>query len=91
LLNINLAVINLLPLPILDGGHILFALLEAIRRKPLNARLVHAASTAFAVLLISFMLYVTWFDLQRLLIGHLKLGGNSQPEEVVPPSETNQP
>jgi regulator of sigma E protease len=91
LLNINLAIINLLPFPILDGGHILFAVLEAVRRKPLNARLVHATSTAFAVLLISFMLYVTWFDLQRLLMGRLKLGGKSQPEEVVPATETNQP
>jgi len=41
LLNINLAIINLLPIPVLDGGHIVFAALEAIRRKPLSARLVH--------------------------------------------------
>ena len=40
--------------------------MEAIRRKPLNARFVHATSVAFAVLLISFMLYVTFFDIQRL-------------------------
>jgi regulator of sigma E protease len=69
LLNINLAVINLLPLPVLDGGHILFAALEAVRRKPLSARLVHAASMTFAVLLITFMLYVTFFDIQRLTFG----------------------
>jgi regulator of sigma E protease len=66
LLNINLAIINLLPLPVLDGGHIVFATFEAIFRRPLNAKFVHATSTAFAVLLISFMLYVTFFDIQRL-------------------------
>ncbi|HTS17075.1 MAG TPA: RIP metalloprotease RseP [Verrucomicrobiae bacterium] len=66
LLNINLAIINLLPFPILDGGHIVFAGLEAIRRKPLSARIVHATSMAFAFLLIGFMLYITFFDIQRL-------------------------
>jgi len=66
LLNINLAIINLLPLPVLDGGHIVFAIFEAIFRKPLNAKFVHATSLGFAVLLISFMLYVTFFDIQRL-------------------------
>lgn len=65
LLNINLAILNLLPLPILDGGHIVFAMLESVRRKPLNARLVQNVSVAFAILLISFMLYVTFFDVQR--------------------------
>lgn len=72
LLNINLAIINLLPIPVLDGGHIVFAALEAIRRKPLSARLVHAASMTFAILLITFMLYVTYFDIQRFTFGHLK-------------------
>lgn len=67
MLNINLAIINLLPIPVLDGGHIVFALIERIRRRPLNARLVHATSMAFAVLLITFMLYVTVFDIQRFL------------------------
>jgi len=72
LLNINLAIINLLPIPVLDGGHIVFAALEAIRRKPLSARLVHAASVTFAALLIGFMLYVTYYDIQRFTFGRLK-------------------
>ena len=59
LLNVNLAILNLLPIPILDGGHIVFALAEAVRRRPLNARLVHATSLTFAALLISFMVYVS--------------------------------
>jgi regulator of sigma E protease len=87
LLNINLAIINLLPLPILDGGHILLSVLEAIRRKPLNARVVHAVSTAFAVLLITFMLYVTFFDIQRLTVGRFRLGRQPATNETVPASE----
>ena len=66
-LNINLAIFNLLPLPVLDGGHIVFALIEAIRRKPVNARLVHVVTTGFAALLIGFMLYITFNDVQKFL------------------------
>ncbi len=65
LLNINLAVLNLLPVPVLDGGHILLALVEKIRRRPISARIQEYATTAFAVLLISFMAYVTFFDVRR--------------------------
>jgi regulator of sigma E protease len=66
LLNINLAFLNLLPLPVLDGGHILMAILEKIRRKPLSLKFVEYSTTVFAVVLISFMLYVTFFDFKRL-------------------------
>jgi regulator of sigma E protease len=84
LLNINLAVINLLPLPVLDGGHVLFAAIEAVRRKPLSARLVHAASMTFAVLLITFMLYVTFFDIQRLTFGRSRMQPKPGTEENAP-------
>ena len=87
LLNINLAIINLLPIPVLDGGHIVFAALEAIRRKPLSARLVHAASVTFAVLLITFMLYVTYFDIQRFTFGRLKTVPKPDSKESVPATE----
>jgi regulator of sigma E protease len=87
LLNINLAIINLLPIPVLDGGHVVFATLEAIRRKPLSARLVHAASLTFAVLLISFMLYVTFFDIQRLTAGRPKATLRPPTEEPAPTTE----
>jgi len=72
MINIALAVFNLLPIPILDGGHILLAVLERIRRRPLNARLVYVTSTACAALLISFMLLITVFDFKRLLPRSLK-------------------
>lgn len=61
-LNVNLAVLNLLPFPVLDGGHILLALIEAIRRKPINLRVLEIVQSGFAILLIGFMLYVTFFD-----------------------------
>jgi len=66
LLNINLAVLNLLPIPVLDGGHIVMAIIERIRRKPISVKFVEYTTTAFAVLLISFMLYVTFFDIKRV-------------------------
>lgn len=62
LINVNLALLNLLPFPVLDGGHITLALVEAIRRKPMNIRVLEVLQTACAVLLIGFMLYVTFFD-----------------------------
>jgi regulator of sigma E protease len=65
LLNINLAVINLFPMPVLDGGHIVMALVERLFGRPLPNRLVEYTTTAFAVLLISFMLYVSFNDVKR--------------------------
>ncbi len=66
LLNINLAILNLLPFPVLDGGHIMLSTVEGVRRRPLNARFIEYVQTSFAVLLISFMLYVTFFDFKRM-------------------------
>lgn len=71
--NINLAIINLLPIPVLDGGHILLALLEAIRRRPLNIRVLEVLQGACAILLIGFMLYVSFYDVQD------SVGGNQKP------------
>lgn len=65
LLNINLALLNLLPLPVLDGGHIALAVLEKLRGRPLSAVAQEYATTVFAFLLISFMLYVSYNDVVR--------------------------
>ncbi|MBI5386183.1 MAG: RIP metalloprotease RseP [Verrucomicrobia bacterium] len=65
-LNVNLALLNLLPFPVLDGGHIVLATIEAIRRKPVHAKLLNALQTACAVLLIGYMLYIAFFDVQEL-------------------------
>ena len=60
--NVNLALLNLLPLPVLDGGHILLSLIEAIRRRPISARILQSIQTGFAALLIVFMVYIAFFD-----------------------------
>ncbi len=66
LLNINLAILNLLPVPVLDGGHITMAIYEAIFRRPVSLRFQEYATGFFAILLIGFMLYVTVFgDIAR--------------------------
>ena len=62
ILNVNLALINMLPLPVLDGGHITLSLIEAIRRRPVSARILNIIQSGFAILLIFFMLYIAFFD-----------------------------
>jgi len=65
LLNVNLAVLNLLPIPVLDGGHILFALWELVTRRPVNAKVVNGLVSAFAALLIVLMGLLSVRDLGR--------------------------
>ena len=66
ILNVNLAVLNLLPIPVLDGGHILFSLIEAVRRRQLRAKTVERIQTAFVILLAGFFLLVTYHDSLRI-------------------------
>jgi len=61
-LNVNLALLNMLPLPVLDGGHITLSLIEAVRRRPVSARILEKIQSGFAALLIAFMLYIAFFD-----------------------------
>ena len=65
-INVNLAILNLLPIPVLDGGHMVFATIEKLRGKPLPLPFLERSQMLFIVLLFSFMLYVTFFDFQRL-------------------------
>lgn len=65
-LNVNLALLNLLPIPVLDGGHITLALLEAIRRKPLNIRVVEYVTQGCFILIFGFMIFIFFFDVQDL-------------------------
>ena len=62
ILNVNLALLNLLPLPVLDGGHITLSLIEAVRRRPVSARILNVIQNGFAALLITFMIYIAFFD-----------------------------
>jgi len=63
LFNVNLAILNMLPLPVLDGGHITLAILEKIARRPVKARFLEAIQAVFAILLICVMLFVTSKDI----------------------------
>jgi regulator of sigma E protease len=65
LVTFSLAFFNLLPLPVLDGGHIVYAAIELVFRRKIPTRVVHWLQNAFAVLLISFMVYVTFYDVRR--------------------------
>jgi regulator of sigma E protease len=82
LLNVNLAVMNLLPIPMLDGGHIVLSLAELIRRRPLSEPIIRWVQTCGAVVVIGFILYVTSFDV-RDLRGRAVKPGKSSPEELI--------
>jgi regulator of sigma E protease len=68
ILSINLGVLNLLPIPILDGGHLLFFLIEGILRKPLGERQREIAQQAGLVLLVGVMIFAFWNDLERIFL-----------------------
>ncbi|HWI85625.1 MAG TPA: RIP metalloprotease RseP [Sphingomonas sp.] len=63
LISINLGFINLLPIPLLDGGHLFFYLIEGVRRRPLPAQAQEWAFRSGLALLLGFMLFVTVNDL----------------------------
>lgn len=70
IININLGVLNLLPIPILDGGHILFLGIEAIRRKPLNEKLITVAQRVGLALILFIMVFALYNDIMRLITGN---------------------
>ncbi|MBI4400984.1 MAG: RIP metalloprotease RseP [Nitrospirae bacterium] len=67
ILSINLGVLNLLPIPILDGGHLLFFGIEAILRKPLGERQREIAQQVGLLLLVGIMVFAFWNDIERLI------------------------
>jgi regulator of sigma E protease len=68
LISINLAVLNILPIPVLDGGHLLFFLLEALRGRPLSLRVRERAQQAGILILVALMIYVFYNDISRILL-----------------------
>jgi hypothetical protein len=72
LLNVNLAILNMLPFPVLDGGHITIALMEAVRRRPVNVRILEYVQVVCVVALMGFMLFVTFFDTTDIFGGKKK-------------------
>ncbi|MBU1179160.1 RIP metalloprotease RseP [Patescibacteria group bacterium] len=67
LFSINLAVLNLIPFPALDGGHLILLAIEAIKRSPVNQKFVNIVNTAGFAALIILMILVTYKDIVRLL------------------------
>ncbi len=67
LISVSLGVFNLLPIPVLDGGRLLFYIIEAIRRKPLNPKFEQTISGIFALILFGLMFLVAFKDIVSLL------------------------
>jgi regulator of sigma E protease len=73
-ISVSIGFMNLLPVPVLDGGHLLFYAYEAVARRPLGARVQAAGYRVGLALLLGLMLFATWNDLQRLRVFQI-LGG----------------
>lgn len=76
LLSVAVGFFNLLPVPILDGGHLVFYAYEAVARRPLNAQIQEAGFRVGLALLVGLMLFATWNDLNKLNLFAF-LGGTS--------------
>ena len=68
-ISINLGVLNLLPIPILDGGHILFLGIEAVRRKPLSEKVMMIAQRIGLAIIITLMVFAFYNDIMRFISG----------------------
>lgn len=73
-LSVSIGFMNLLPVPVLDGGHLLFYAYEAVMRRPLGARIQAAGYRLGLALVLGLLLFATWNDLQRLRVFQF-LGG----------------
>lgn len=71
-ISLNLGVLNLLPIPMLDGGTIIFCLFEGITKKRIKPKTLERMILPFAILLILFFIFVTYHDLTRIFGNYLK-------------------
>jgi regulator of sigma E protease len=69
MISVNLAVVNFLPIPVLDGGHMVFLILEKILGRPVPERLFHIAMYIGLAIILGLMIFVIALDIQRLLFG----------------------
>lgn len=77
-LNVNLAVLNILPLPVVDGGHVTLGLVEMLRGKPVSGRPLEWVMTGFIILLMAFFAFVTFKDVGDLV------GSGKEPAAELP-------
>lgn len=66
LINVNLAIFNVLPIPVLDGGHMTFATIHKLTGRPVPRRIMEGSYTLCIVILLSFMVYVSYRDILRV-------------------------
>jgi len=69
LISVNLGVLNLLPIPALDGGHIIFTLYEMIFRKPLNEEIIYRLTLGGWAILLTLMAFTIYNDIARITNG----------------------
>lgn len=67
MISLDLALVNFLPIPALDGGHFMFLIIEKIRRKPLDEDTINKISSVFFLLLIIFMIFIVFNDVYALI------------------------
>lgn len=72
IISINLAVLNLLPVPVLDGGHLLFFLIEALRGRPLSDKIMGVANKVGLTLLLLLITFVFYNDIVRIILPWLQ-------------------
>ena len=68
LLSINLGLINLFPVPMLDGGHLVFYIIEALRRKPLSEQIQEYAFRLGLAILVGIMVFANLNDIMQLIL-----------------------
>jgi len=68
LISVNLGLINLFPIPLLDGGHLAFYAMEAVKGSPINEKFQEYAMRTGLVFIVSLMLFATWNDLVQLKV-----------------------
>lgn len=71
IISINLGILNLFPIPILDGGHLLFMLIEAVRGKPVNQRAMEMAQKTGLFIILAIMVFALYNDILRVFTGGL--------------------
>ena len=67
IISINLGLINLFPIPVLDGGHLLFLLIEKVKGSPVSSRVLGYSQIVGLVFVLLLVLFVTYNDILRLL------------------------
>ena len=69
IISINLAVINILPIPALDGGRLLFLIIEVVKGSPLRPNVINSLHNIFFILLILLILLISYNDILRIIGG----------------------